>query len=344
MALQRTVEKVLRPPWNFEYDYDLKTGDWPILFTWPSNASPGTMGGGSPTDPDYSVLDPEARLPNPPVGISPTLAKFVTATLGSTLLAFIPIVPVPESQSGTSFVYLWRFVFRQRSLADSNRNRKQRPVPYSVSKSSYGTRDTRSKAVPARPNLTIGGPRYVIPASVESLIFGRDEQHALGSEGQGLSSSLNRPMPAPSDLLPEAVSIGTYGGLTANTAIYPGTGSGEYSVPIGMDYQQGILDPANFTRSQFNATAPTCLPKFVRCLGDEYAIEVFKYVYAPQDNRMIITTPDKWNFLANGEIDPSTPDYNFSVMFGSALRSAQALAAGQLPPTNVGVRVVGGLF
>ena len=164
---ENTVEKVLRPPWNFEWDYNGKNGDSPVLFTWPAGPVPSMMGQ-KPTVvmPDYSVLDQEARLAAPPMGISPMLAKFVPAQLGSTLLLLLPVVPALASQAGASFVYIWRVIFRQRSAADYNRD-VNRGLPYSVPKTSLGSVDTRTGVVPGRPNLQIGGPRYIIPASAE---------------------------------------------------------------------------------------------------------------------------------------------------------------------------------
>ena len=325
-----TLEKLLRPAWNFELDYASNLinkmpavgGDVPILFTYPSGPRP------SPGLADTSILDPEGKLVTPPPGVSPLLAKFVPCAIGQTQVFYFPVVPkwglhVANSSPG-EFCYVWRVVWRMRSLADYKRRKNDR-LPYSVPRDTFGAQDTRwadSYVLPDRPTTLVStaaagnlpGRRIVKPGVMESAIYAR----SLPDPTQEVS-------PYHAMLMPDAVAIPSTVDILNKTARYPGTGMNYQAYALGvliptLDMQTGIFTAGPITSENLNAsypaTAPMHLPKAVRCNGNEFAVECFKFNW--NQGLPDFNSPRNWDFI----IDPITSlctggeDFMMSLMFG----------------------------
>ena len=322
------IAKLLRAPWNFEVDYDNVEGDTPILFTGPySTTIP------APGVPDvFTALDQEAAQLIPPPGISPLLAKMMPVPMGSTLLFMFPIVQdsTPNRIAPTTIAYVWRAIFRMRTVADFQR-RKQNRVPWSIPLSRFGSPDTRGGHPPNRANTPVAGARVVRPACSESVIFNRS---APGPQEDapffGLISS-------------DAVRIPLTHNFTTVSPRYPGSALAPQlnTVPT-LDYEQGERDPALFPPSQYGGFrgGPFHLPKFLKCVGNEVAVECFKVEVDSQTGAVI--GPADWQF----GIDPMTylpsqqaPDFQFSLLLGIGAKSLPGN-----PPIDTGVRVLSGAF
>jgi hypothetical protein len=327
------IEKLLRPAWNFELDYDGVSGATPLLFTWPPAANRPALGVA-----DYSVLNDEARQTTPPVGVSPTLAKFVPIPFGSTMIVQFPFVPSVRPVPTEEWAYVWKIVWRTRSAADYVGTRKRRA--YQIGKTKFGAVDSRTSAVPdARGITSVGGDRYVIPGASEAAIYGRGEPN-INDVTSG---------PVTSGLLQDAVAIPTSLNMQTQSPLYPGqvnfAGPGFVRE---MDYQQGIFDPdfPNISNVEdpdaFNTVTTSHYSKWIKSQGTEFAVECYKFEYArPTDLQTY--TPRDWNFDIGGE-EPNLPasgseDYPFSVMFG--IGSLLSTVARQ-PPIDTGVRVMFG--
>ena len=346
------TEQLLRPAWNFEQDYDGAAGQIPILFTWPTPEAPL-----APGVPDLSVLDDEARANPPPDGISPVLAKFVPVACGSTMLFFIPIVPAslsaPEVSGpvggnqpdvgegdpvGPQWMYVWRIVFRWRSVLDWVRDKTKRK-PFQMGQTALGCPDSRTELVAVR-NLPVAGRRYVMPVTGEAVIYGKPEENMFRS------LPLTYPPPY-GTILPDGAGVPASFTMVSNSPLYPGASL----IPASeqeMDYQQGVLDPLfpGITPipggSGFRPTQATHLTKWIKSAGNEYAIEVYKFNYVDPASAQTFT-PRAWDF----DVDPVThipqstgEDYPFSVMFG--IGGLSAIPA-KSPAPHTGVRVVSGL-
>jgi len=339
------LERLLRPAWNFELDYDLQSGYNPILFTWPTPAVPL-----APGVPDLSVLDDEARANPPPNGISPVLAKFVPVSCGSTMLFFIPIVPAqlaaPLTKDKPRFgdpgdaqwMYVWRIIFRWRSAADWVRDKRRRK-PYQIGKTTLAAADTRATTVAVR-NIPVAGQRYLIPVTGEAVIYGKPEENMFRVTPDVYP-------PPYGTILPDGAGVPATYTMIGHAPFYPGISlspGAEYE----MDYQQGVLDP-NFPGitpgidgAGFRPQQATHLTKWIKSAGNEYAVEVYKFNYTDPSATQTFT-PRAWDF----DVDPVShlpqstgEDYPFSVMFGIGGLTAVPV---RTPSPYTGVRVVSGL-
>jgi len=342
------IERVLRPQWRFEELYTPDpaspsiSGSVPILFTYPPNPVIPAFG-----VPDMSVVDPEASKNPPPPGISPILAKFVPCSIGSTMLIMFPIVPrvVDEATIVQRYAYVWRVVFRLRNAGDYTRRRAR--APFAIGKANVGSTDTRTYTLPDRPTLApFAGPRLVIPALTESQIFAGNP-----NQDEGLLNILPDQIDAPNQernpifgyLYSDSVAIPADNLITSFTALYPAQPVNLATPRIPMDYQQGIFDPGigifSDPTSGFVPSGPTHLPKFVKCLGNEFAVECFKYNLLDTGD-VNYHSPRAWDFVYDqqGQVYGGQ-DMGFSFMFGLA-----AVGFNQPPPIDTGVRCLQGAF
>ncbi|MHC4617130.1 MAG: hypothetical protein ACYTEQ_05185 [Planctomycetota bacterium] len=329
------VELLLRPQWNFEYDYDGFPGRTPVFFTFPT----------TPTRPplktaDLSVLDDEARVTPPSSGVSPVLAKFVPVPPGATMLFMFPIIV--KGPSGTAneppfWSYIYRIIWRWRSAGDwigKDKSRKQ----YLIGKTSTGTADTRTDQVINR-SIQTGGSRLLVPCGTEAVVYGKTEPFMPAFVAS----------PFYSMLVQDAVAIpAAANSVVPGSALYPGLKS-VFPAPgytYGMDYQQGVLDPAwyNFSPSgvgQFgtNPVTATHLFKWIKACGTEFAVECFKMKYtdpaAPQTYEEV-----PWDFDLSPEGVPQSTgqDFEFSRVYGIA-----NLADDAIVPSDTGIRVTVGV-
>lgn len=326
------IEKLLRPAWNFELDYDGQSGAVPILFTWPPARTRPALG-----QADYSVLDEQARLADVPEGVSPVLAKFVPVPAGSTMLVQFPFVPSVEPSE--NWAYVWRLVWRTRSAADFVVDKKRRK-PYQIGKTTFGASDSRTSAVAdSRGISSVGGQRYVMPATGEAAVYGRGE-----SDVATITSG-----PIAATFLQDAVCIPTHLTMQTRSPLFPGQVN--YVGPNyerNMDYQQGVFDPdfPNISNVEnpdaFNTVTTGHLSKWIKSAGTEFAAECYKFEYEDPGNIQTYT-PRNWEFGIGGTEpnlpDPAAEDYPFSVMFGIG---SLLTAVNRLPPTDTGVRVMAG--
>lgn len=343
------IERVFRPQWRFEELYcpdgttNPISGAVPILFTYPPAVNIPPFG-----LPDMSILDPEAAKNPPPTGISPVLAKFVPCSIGSTIMCMFPIVPRFSRNEifSQNWAYVWRVVFRLRNAGDYIR-RKTHRAPFNVGKANYGANDTRTFVLPDRPTLApFGGARLVIPGCAEGQIFAGNPnvQNNITSTLVDTVDSVNQERaPVFGYLYSDAVAIPADNQITSYTALYPAQPAAIASPRIPMDYQQGIFDPGlsafNTPPGGFIPNSPTYLPKFIKCLGNEMAIECFKYELLDSGD-VNYHAPKAWNFAFNeSQQCNGGADYGFSVMFGLG---AQALNSP--PPVDTGVRILQGAW
>jgi hypothetical protein len=331
------LEKVLRPPWRFEGDYHGQSGSVPILFTYPQAKTIPPVG-----QPDYeTALDPEARRASPPEGISPLLAKFVPVPIGSTMLVLFPLVPKRVTLDETAqWVYVWRVIWRERSAADYTRRTHAR-APFGIGKASLGAADSRVGMVPGRPSLLVSGSRTVIPASAEAVTYARPAPVFFSP-----SHTTRLRAPFYGGLFTDSVAIPTDSGVTTRSPRYPGATSTD--AVQTMDYQQGVFDP-NFPgitfpdnpADSFNCLTATFLPKFLKCLGNEFAVECYKY-NLDDELTMGLHEPRDWSFIIDSEGNcVGGEDWAFSVMFGIG---AMGAPSPKNPPIDTGVRVISGVM
>lgn len=321
MAGSKTsIARLLRAPWNFEEDYTQKSGNQPILFTHPFTPKPVAAGKAD----TFTALDAEASLRNPPAGISPLLAKFCAVPIGSTVALYFPIIRTVDlsvfAQDG--WAYVWRVLFRFRSVADYNRRKRFR-VPYSIGVGRFGASDTRSGTVFGRPGLSVAGPRVVRPTSIESVIYNRSEPSATANP------------PFFGTLQSDSIAIPVNSGSVTIPPIYPGAGMAGPDTVNVLDYEQGEYDPNTTVPGQSPRAGATHLSKFLKCMGNEIAVECFKY------NLTVSGTPysaRNWDFEFDGEGNVSGgEDYAFSQLLGVGARGT-----GKTPPVDTGVRIVTG--
>lgn len=325
MPASSTVARLLRPPWNFEFDYNGLTGDTPILFTAPFTMPAPANGVRDP----WTAVDQEAYQNPPPPGISPLLAKMVPVPLASTLLVMFPVVfgPFDAAVPQVAFAYVWRVIFRFRALADFIRRKRNR-VPWSIPLSRYGSPDSRVGHPPNR-TVSVTGDRVVRPASSESIIH-------------------NQPYPAPTaqppffgTLLTDSVSIPATVSNVTYPPMYPGWNTDVTpNVITTLDYEQGERDP-DLKPPQMRVWrgGPFHLPKFLKATGNEFAVECFKYEIDSTTGRII--QPRAWDFHATANlIDTDAEDFQFSLMMGIGARSLQD---GEVP-SDTGVRYMTGYY
>jgi len=319
MAGSKTsIARLLRAPWNFEEDYAGKAGNFPILFTHPFTPAPLAAGVAD----TFTALDAEAALRTPPEGISPLLAKFCPVPIGSVVALYFPIIRTRDSDLFLSdgWAYVWRALFRFRSVADYVRRKRNR-VPYSIGVGRFGAPDTRAGVVFDRPTLNVAGPRVVRPTSVESIIYNRAEP----------SPDANPPFFG--TLHTDAVAIPVNAGAVTLTPYYPGAGMGGAGTVNLLDYEQGEYDPATVIPGQTPRAGATHLSKFLTCMGNEIAIECFKYNLTVSGDPY---TPRNWDFTfdVDGNVTGGE-DLAFSQLLGVGARGV-----GAIPPVDTGVRMV----
>jgi hypothetical protein len=326
------IAKLLRAPWNFEMDYDGQDGAIPILFTSPYAATRP-----APGVPDVvTALDPEAIRQPAITGISPLLARMLPVPMGSTMLFYFPIVQ--DSHVGVlnepCWAYVWRVIFRLRTLADFQRRKRAR-VGWSVPLSRLGTADTRTTRIP-NTQTAVGGQRFIRPASAEAVIYNR-----------------SAPTPAESSpyfgtLTSDAVKIPFTADFTTQTALYPGWSldATPLTVTKTMDYEQGERDPATVPLAGIGSgmryLGPSHLPKFLKCVGNECAVECFKFEIDRTTGAVL--QPRAWAFGVDPVThlpDPTAEDAAFSRLLGIGALGEEAPSA---PPTDTGVRLITGAF
>jgi hypothetical protein len=328
MSAKTSISKLLRCPWNFEHDYKNATGDRPILFTYPftEKALP-------PGVPDiFTALDPEAAAVSPPRGISPLLAKFCPVPIGATAAIYYPVVRAippggmftPGAGENVGWGYVWRVVFRLRSVIDYTRRKLDR-IPFSIGESARGQNDTRPQKIPGRPNLTLAGERSVRPSSMTGLIF------------NPAPPDPNSPLPIFGYLYPDAVAIPAGNDFT-ECPIYPGSaGLDKADWATILDYEQGITDP-ELTTGGIRTTkrsASSNISKFHKIMGNEIAIECFKYNF---ETGGIPLSPRDWDFeIDENGVVVGGEDFGFSLLLGSASRFY-----GREPTADTGVRMIVG--
>ena len=323
-SAKTSIAKLFRAPWNFEEDYAGKAGDIPILFTHPFNTT--ILPAGTPDT--FTALDPEAALQAPPSGVSPVLARFCASPMGSTVAVFLPIVrmhmPITDTPPVTGWGYVWRILFRMRSVADYIRRKKAR-VPYSLGLGRMGTPDSRAGTVFDRPSLAIAGPRVVRPGISESAIYNRTQPQSTAAP------------PFFSAMHTDAVSIPVNPLYITNTPVYPGAGAGGIGTINSLDYEQGEIDPVTGFMEYPIQTSASHLCKFVKCVGNEMAVECYKYNLETSGQPY---TPRAWDFTfdVDGNVDGGE-DIDFSRQLGVAERTL-----GRTPPIDTGVRVITGTW
>jgi hypothetical protein len=306
-------------------DYDGMQGDRPILFTNPYTRSRPALG-----VPDtWTALDTEAQMNPPPAGVSPLLARMMPVPMGSTAMLLLPVVQKSETYvppTGVQWAYVWRAVFRLRAVADYQRRKRAR-VPWSIPVSRMGTSDTRVGHPPNRATVPVAGDRTVRPTLMEAVIY-------------------NRSLPVPAEeapyfgsLLSDGVKIPYNTLATTYSPYYPGWQLDADPTAIHtLDYEQGERDPGAFAGGSGFRTGPFHLPKFIKCVGNEMAIECYKVQTNPSTGAL--EGFRRWDFgLAGNVPQPNSEDFDFSLLFGIG---ALGIAPANVPPVDTGVRVVTG--
>jgi hypothetical protein len=317
-----SIARLLRAPWNFEEDYTGKAGNVPILFTHPFATTIPAAG----TPDVYTAVDEEASQNPPPTGVSPVLAKFSSVPIGSTACLYYPIVRAYERDGSIpeGFAYVWRIVFRLRSVADYTRRKRFR-LPYSIGISRFGAADNRAGVAFDRPNVAIAGPRYVRPATMQSIIYNR-----------GMPSPTANP-PFFGTLHSDAVAIPVNSGSITETPVYPGAGAGGAGTVNNLDYEQGEYDPSVTIGAQAEVAGASHIQVFQKCLGNEVAVECFKYNL---DESGTPYTPRPWEFTFDGNGNVvAGEDQAFSVLLGVGARGQS-----KTPPKDTGVRLTMGAW
>lgn len=334
MSARPGIAKLLRAPWNFEMDYDGVSGDTPILFTGPANPTRP-----APGVPDVITgLDPEALQNPPPAGVSPLLARMMPVPIGSTMLFLFPIVQDGNNgaQTGPAWVYVWRAVFRFRTLGDFIRRKRHR-VGWTIPLTRFGAQDTRGGHPPNR-TTPVAGARVVRPACSEAIVY-------------------NRSAPVPSESSPyfgllasDAVRIPYTTDFVTKVPLYPGASTDQtVGVIRTMDYEQGERDPLSIPATISNPRlGPSHLPKFLKCVGNEVAVECFKYEVDRATGA--IMGARAWDFGVSPMTHrptPGTEDFDFSVLLGiGALSTGDPETPNVIPtpPSDTGVRIISGDF
>lgn len=329
MSARPGIAKLLRAPWNFEMDYDGVSGDTPILFTGPANPTRP-----APGVPDVITgLDPEALQNPPPAGVSPLLARMMPVPIGSTMLFLFPIVQDGNNgaQTGPAWVYVWRAVFRFRTLGDYIRRKRNR-VGWTIPLTRFGARDTRAGHPPNR-TTPVAGERVVRPGCTEAVVY-------------------NRSAPSPGEASPyfgllasDAVRIPYTTDFVTKAALYPGVSIDATIDKIRtLDYEQGERDPSTIpaliTQPRIG---PSHLPKFLKCVGNEVAVECYKYE-VDRATGAIIGHRD-WQFTVDAGTHLPTPgaeDFDFSVLLG--IGGLGIPETPKPPPSDTGVRIISGDF
>lgn len=324
MQGRHSIAKLLRAPWNFEFDYDGHPGNVPVIFTAPYTATRPAIGIPDP----QTAVDAEALQAVPPLGVSPVLAKMIPVPMGATVAVYFPIVQRPGVLvEEPPIVYAWRTVFRMRTVADYLRRKKHR-VAWSIPLTRFGSADTRTGHPPNRV-VSITGPRVVRPASGETIVYNRTEPNIAQSA------------PFLSRIANDTVMIPRTDHEITMSPIYPGSYLDADPATIRtLDYEQGERDPGQTPHVElgFYQQGPFHLCKFLKCLGDEMAVECYKYAYIADGTYQ----PRDWSFLDGaGDLDNTAEDFQFSLLLGMG---ATALAVPGIPPVDTGVRFLIGSF
>ena len=212
-------------------------------------------------------------------GFSTRLARFCPCPFGSTVMLYMPLVPMSIAVPGQNgmYCYTWQFIWRMRNVGDFAR----RGLPYNVSKLAYGAPDGVS-------------PRYVMPAATETFLVQNPEPEDTVPYNY---------LPQIHNVYPEELA------MLAGTVTYP-------LKPLSalgglLDMQQGILNPGAMPANPLLATAPSFRTVWTKICGNEMAVLVSKRRYAGRSQKFVTNAPLAWDFTATtGE------DENFSKLFG----------------------------
>ncbi len=240
---QFTVARVLKPFSGFESAYQGQPAFRPVAF--PGGRDPRAEAGES--------------------GFSPNLMRGHAVPFGSRILVWIPIA-LTQLPGPTTFIqpYNYSFVWRLRNVRDFRQDRR----PYHFPRQSPGAPND------AGPSP---GPRFVIPACIDTVLYEQAEPVAGG-------------IPAVQRAYQQTYTVGL-GYELGTFPILPGGASGEY--------QQGVLNPADV--GLVGASGAIFTPLWMDAMGDELII--------------IATRTDQgagnWDFADN------QPDAGFSDVYGT---------------------------
>ncbi len=248
---QMGIVRILRPYKGFEAVYDAQPANTPIMFT----------EGGMPLDQNAGNT-----------GYSPYLLKGLPVVQGQRVSIWLPAI-VANDLIGTIIPYSYLFIWRYRNVYDF-RNDEARP-PFSFPFQDQGIADTTA---------IIGGPRVIIPAANQSIVFSEAEVVTIGGRAV-INVRANDASPRQGNIpfvLPPLILDSA--GVTKNAVT-----------------QQGLFDP--------NVDATTANPPLYNtydlvALGDELLIGVYRAV----------SSIANWEFTT-----VPTADKIFSDLFGNGL-------------------------
>lgn len=184
-------------------------------------------------------LDPQANEP----GFSPDLMLYLKVPLASTVLVWIPMLGIEvDGVVILANPYDYMVHYRLRSVGDNRRDRS----PYHLRDDQPGAPDTAVAPAEAR---------FIIPGATRSLLYHTAEPVLS--------------LAARTDLHREFIRV-TAGGTLPNDLslprpLLPGLGDRR------GDYEQGILDPADFPGTRADAQS-IFVPVWFDCEGDELLV------------------------------------------------------------------------
>jgi hypothetical protein len=265
---------ILRPFAGFEAVYEGKSTTTPIVF-------PGT-------------LDKDAGTK----GFSPYLLAGIPAPLGAKCCLWLPAVAQLVDIEGADIPIDYGYVihWRLRNVGDFNRSfdKRREPQPFHLSDQNFAAQDTLLDPTPP--------DRFLLPSATETIIFEQLEPTgAFGpsTPGAGVGNLRTQAIAVPSDATDLSVTLGLPflpPGSPAPpfaSAYPPGSGS---TTPLGA-FQQGVVDPANFSQAPYSIFRPY----FTIAKGDEMMIAVTR--------RPVGALNAPWSF--------STIDALFSNVYGT---------------------------
>ena len=269
---QLGIVRILRPYVGFEAIYEGQSSVKPIMFTEPTGDSTGGQ-----------MLDPSAGQS----GYNPWLVRGVPVSPGQRVVIWLPAIVATELEVGTepyNFLIWWRY----RNAFDY-RNSPER-IPYHFPSQTPGVADTTP---------LIAGPRVVIPAAQQSVLFAEQEVATVGGRSIfNLRANDVSPRPGNDPFIFQPLIVDS-SGATKNGVI-----------------QQGLLDPTVV------GTPLADLPLYnsydLIALGDELLIGAY---------RLGTTNVNfaNWNFVGGIHTD-----ILFSDLFGNGLGTAF---------TNIGIYI-----
>jgi len=251
---------ILRPFDNFQTVYNGVSALTPIMW------SPG----GQP-------LDDAAGQP----GYSPHFLKGMAVPLGARVVLWLPVFGTVSSPINP---YSWQLFWRVRNLFDFRQNR----VPFHLPKQSPGVADTTP---------VTGGPRVLIPACYQSVMYAAAEQ-----------MSTNAPLAQPQDLHTEYIfnqpnRVMAGGGLV--TPLIPGGTKGVI--------QQGVFDEVGPTVGN-----PSWTEFEVQALGDELLIGMTRTLDLNANPNWVMTTFGDYDSVLPFARMTISPDWGIYAFVGSA--------------------------